>query len=168
MNPVVEKILESGLIDKTVVAMMEKSGALPEGSSEKVKESLTNASRAVLRDFTDELYELISKEHDKAAQLRETLLDLRTLRWPVDLSIQAVDGEGTYKTVGHLRAMVDTGGHYYARIQDIGKNDIVPGFHLVRYTEDNKVQREMVLETREMYLDDKPVCYLITTGPMSK
>jgi len=169
MNPVVDMVLESGLIDKAAVELLEKSGTLPEGSSDKVKETILDASRATLRQFADDLFDLITKEHDKAAQLRETVLDLRTLRWPVDLSLQAINPEtGNYKTQSFFKAMVDHQGRYYVRTQDSTLQDLMPGRHLVRYHESNKILREVIETAREMYLDDKQVCYLVTTVPEPK
>lgn len=169
MNPVVEKILSAGLIDRTVVSMFEKSGALPEGSSEKVKEGMINASRTALREFADELYELITEEQDKAAELRETVLDLKSLKWPVEIHIQ--DGDElrqVFSTVLYLRAMQDLSGRYYVRTQDVNKDDLVPGMHVIKYDSvggKDKVSREIINEVREMFVDDKPVCYLISTNP---
>lgn len=166
MNTVVEKIIESGLIDKTVIQLLEKSGAVPEGTSDLVKGNMLNASRATLREFADELYDLISKENNKAAQLRETVLDLKSLSWPVDLSLQSKSDEtGLFKTRCFLKAMIDHQGKYYIRVTDADTKELVPGNHLVRYHESNKILREVITEVREMYLDDKQVCFMVTTVP---
>lgn len=169
MNPVVEKILESGLIDKAAVELLEKSGALPEGSSQKVSETMLDASRATLRQFADDLFDLIEKEQEKAGQLRETVLDLGSLRWPVDLALQAKSEDtGLYRTQLFLKAMVDHQGHYYIRTQDVALHDLVPGRHLVRYHESNKIIREVIDSAIELYLNDKQICFLVTVSPEPK
>lgn len=159
MNPLTEKVLQSGLIDKAMVEMMEKMGFLPEGASDKVKEdALKNAPLASLHKLADEMAYLLEKEHE----LRETHLGLKTLKWPAVIS---VEDKGGSVIVKYLQCMMDEMGRYYVRFADVKKEWFIPGYILTRMNgKQGEHTREEITEVQPLFIDDKPICYQVSVN----
>lgn len=146
-NPLAEKILKSGLIDKATASLMEKFGLLEEGASDTVNEdNLKNATREKLEEITETLAEEIEKQH----ALRETYLDLERLRWPAVVNV--LSGE----TVLHeaVSAVVDRQGRYYFRFQDVDLEWFCPGRFLSKVGNGSP---ETIIESQVLYIEEKPV-----------
>lgn len=157
MKPIIEKVLESGLVDKGTAQLMELWGYLPEGAADKVNEDkLKNATHDTLHKLANDLAVEVEKEH----ALRETYLDLERLKWPVlILSISKPAGhDASEKLAGPITAIIDRMGRYYFRIQDVKEEWFVPGFHLVRETGEEKV-----LQSQVLYVGDQGVCIQVAT-----
>jgi hypothetical protein len=151
VNPLTEKVLRSGLIDKATAELMERFGILEEGASEKVDEDvLKNATREKLVAITESLAIEVEREN----RIKETYLDLERIRWPVTLSLG--DREGNFRA---LSAVIDRQGRYYFRFQDVDTKWFVPGYHIQR---DDKTRVETVLEVQTLYIEDKPVAVQVT------
>lgn len=148
MSDLSKKILESGLIDEATARMMEKWGVLDEGSADLAKKAtLKDATREELIQFAED----IGEEVDKQRRLKETMLDLNHLRWPVKLSLAPPRGlEG--RPVGSFTAVVDRMGRYYFRPQEVRafEKDLIPGRQLMN--EDAQVMT--ILEVTPLYVGE--------------
>lgn len=171
MKPLTEKILKSGIIDKHTAALMEHYGMLPEGATEKVNEdALKGATQAQLVKLADDLMD----EVERANALRETVLDLERLRWPVE--VKAIRGHRpgdplTDKSIfiaGGIVGVIDRQGRYYFRIQDVNEEWFVPGYEMERnVTVDGRkieFRKETILEAQKLFIDDNPVCIQVTAS----
>lgn len=156
MKPIVEKVLESGLVDRATAQLMEQWGYLPDGSADKVKEdALKGATQATLRDLANNLAVEVEKEH----ALRETYLDLERIRWPADVvGITIGSGEVEVALAGKLPAVMDRMGRYYFRIQDVKEEWFVPGYILHR-----EKAEEKILQSQVLYIGEQGVCIQVTT-----
>lgn len=157
MNRLVEKVLQSGLIDKSAAELLERMGLLDEGASEKVDEDkLKDATKLKLLEITEELAIEVEREH----KIKETYLDLERLRWPVEIS-------SIFKSeifvAGDFTGLLDRQGRYYFRIQDVRPEWFVTGYVLKRK---GRGKYESILEAQELYIDDKVVALQITTAEM--
>lgn len=161
LKPIAKKVLESGLIDKSMAELMEKWGHLPEGSSELVNED-------ALKDVTkDHLYKLASElatEVDKEHALRETNLDLDRIRWATKVNIRT--GSGIVAV--DLDAVMDRMGRYYFRHADVREEWFVPGYYIERQVgrpHDEKPQTliEVIIERQVLFIGESPVCYQVAT-----
>jgi len=87
MKPIVQKILESGLVNKHTALLMEKWGTLDRGASELVgKEDLREASESTLMKFVEELDSLIEEEYRNNHETRLSIalgepFLVQPLRW---------------------------------------------------------------------------------------
>lgn len=162
MKPIVEKVLKSGLIDRSMAELMEKYQLLPEGAAEQVKE----ATREQMAKVVAEVVELAEQD----SIIKETRFDLERLRWPV--SIKEIRGRphddptlgpaGNKFIAGKLVGVIDRMGRYFFRIQDVREEWFVPGFTLQREGKSyNEV--EEILEVQKLYIDDQPVAVQVTT-----
>lgn len=153
MNPLTEKVLKSGLIDKATAELMEKFGMLEEGAASKVEENiLKNATKEKLEQIT----EALAEEVERQQTLRETYLDLNRLRWPVKVSVW----NGLSKVVDHdIDAVIDREGRYYFRAQDVDEHWFVPGYVIVRKGK----KRETILESQKLFIDETAVCLQVQT-----
>lgn len=160
MKPLVEKMLNSGLVDKATTKIMEQWGLLPDGSVDKTREdALKNATREHLLQLAEDL----ATEVEKTNSLRETSLELDKIRWPAEVSI--MDEAGGYK-VQWLQCVVDRMGRYYFRIQDVDKSWFIPGFTLARKIADGVMVthvREMITESQVLFVNDVEVCVQVST-----
>lgn len=156
MNPLTEKVLKSGLVDKATAELMERFGILEEGASEKVDENvLKNATREKLVAITESLAVEVEREH----KIRETYLDLERLRWPVRVSVYpSQDSSTTLRPGDPISAVIDRQGRYYFRYQDVNVSWFVPGYELMR-----EGKKETILEAQTLYIEDKPVAVQVTT-----
>jgi hypothetical protein len=157
MKPIIEKVLESGLVDKGTAQLMELWGYLPDGASDKVNEDkLKNATQETLTKLANELATEVEKEH----ALRETYLDLERLKWPVsDIAITKDGGSGTFDIIAEkLVAVVDRMGRYFFRIQDVKEEWFVPGYTLSR-----RSGPEKILQAQVLYVGEQGVCLQVTT-----
>lgn len=162
MNPLTEKVLRSGLIDKAMVELLEKSGSLPEGSTDKVKEdALKDASIGVLTRLADDMAVLMEREQ----KIRETYLDLKNLKWPAVIWIGT--SSGASRASGPFTAMMDGMGRYFIRFQDAKKEDFVIGAPVRRERGQEIVvdgPEEILSECQVLYVDQKPVCYQLSVA----
>jgi len=161
MKPLIEKVLESGLVDKATAKLMESWGYLPDGASDKVNEDkLKGATQETLTKLAGDLATEVEKEH----ALRETYLDLERLRWPVtDISLKkptSIDGPALLAE--RLVAVVDRMGRYFFRIQDVKEEWFVPGHYLVRESGEEKI-----LQSQVLYVGEQGVCIQVTTSHSS-
>jgi hypothetical protein len=155
MKETTQKILESGLVDETVILMLEKLGTLPDGASEIAKKAtLKEATRDQLMKFGEELGEAIDKER----RLRETMLDLNQLRWPTEVHIFSHGRE----VARHVVCIIDRMGRFYFRHQDVKKEWFVPGYQM-RRTENDTMRMETILEVSELYTGDQVAAIQVST-----
>lgn len=165
LKPIVKTVLESGLVEKHQIEMMERWGFLDPGAAELVKEDkLQNATREQLTKLAEE----IGTEVDKARTLRETQLDIDRLRWPTIVSIKK-DASGGFEQVAYkITALIDRMGRLYFRSQDVDKSWFVPGYIICREVAsgDRLIHKnETILESGPLYVDDSVVCIQVTTTP---
>jgi hypothetical protein len=167
MKPIVQKVLESGLIDKGTADLMEIWGYLPHGASESVNEgALADATQEKLKNLAKDLGNAIEKEH----HLRETYLDLERLRWPATVYIgfpkEAYNGGSKLTTtLAHttpLQAVMDRMGRYYFRIQDVDEKWFVPGFILSRESP-RGLREEMITQSQVLYSGVQGICVQVST-----
>jgi hypothetical protein len=156
MNALTEKVLKSGLIDKSVAELMERQGILPEGSAEKVDE---NALKDATREKLIAITESLAVEVEREQRIKETYLDLERLRWPVRIFIATPDLPNQQHT-SWLDAVIDRQGRYYFRSQDVDVTKLVPGYLLVR---DGKKTKETILEVQPLFIEDSVVAIQVTT-----
>ncbi len=157
-KPIIKKILESGLVDKATIQMMEKWGTLPPGSSDLVKEdALKDATQDVLLNLASDLSDIIEKEHT----IRETALDLERIRWPATVTITNPEGMKVIAT--DIPSVMDRMGRYYFRLNDVPESWLVPGYLLVRRLDSKRVSHEYITEYGKLYSNDKPVCFQVST-----
>jgi len=158
MKPIIEKVLSSGLVDRSTAQLMEKWGYLPEGSADKTKEdALKNATHEVLTNLANDLATEVEKEH----ALRETYLDLERLKWPVSFTGIYKPRPGQDEVIAgtsSLIAVVDRMGRYYFRIQDVKEEWFVPGYLIMKGAE-----KEKILQAQILYIGDQGVCIQVTT-----
>lgn len=158
MSELTDKILKSGLVDEATAQLMERWGYLPEGAAELTKhEELKNATREKLVEFA----EAVGEEVDKHRRLKETMLDLNQLRWPVlikSIRGQTELGRQAWLT-GGITAVVDRMGRYYFRPQDIQPGWLVPGNTLEFDKNDTTSRRilfmtQTILEVTELFVGE--------------
>lgn len=155
MSELADKFLRSGLIDKHTAALLEKYSIIEPGEAEKVPEGnpLAEATKAQLTKLAEEL----AFEAEKDQALKETILDLEKLRWPVTVTIinpQSITGNVAV-SVG---AVIDRMGRYYFRAQDVKEAWFVPGY-VIR----TKGKAETIIEVTPLYIGDALVCYQVST-----
>lgn len=164
MSDLLKKILESGLVDEATAKLMEKWQALPEGSAELAEgkaESLSASTKKVLTKFAED----VGYEVEKQRKLKETVLDLQQLKWPVSAMI--VDPRGDVKTF--VSGLLDRFGRYYFRPQDVMKEWFVPGFTLCRQVTNSPsvlgpgTLSETILEVTELYAGDQVIAIQVST-----
>ena len=167
LKPIVQKVLESGLVDKGAAELMELWGYLPHGASESVNEdALKNATQEKLSSMAKELANAVETEH----HLRETYLDLERLRWPATVFIGfprgAYDGNSKLTTtLAHdtpLQAVMDRMGRYYFRLQDVDEKWFVPGFILSRESP-RGFREEMITQSQILYVGNQGICVQVST-----
>ena len=148
VSALTKRVLESGLIDESMAAMMEQWGTLPEGASQYVNnDALKNVTRQQLAVLTEKL----SIEIDKQRSIKETNLDLNRLKWPV--SLRVIDPNSTSSLSRRsVTAMRDRIGRYFFRTEDAKSNKIIPGFLLEN---DETKEREVVAEVSPLYVGEE-------------
>lgn len=153
MSQLTTKVLNSGLIPKAVVQLMEIAGSLPLGSSDRVHENaFSDATSEVLKLFATELGDLMETK-----PLKETHLDLKNFKWPITVTIENSRGEEVANTV----AVTDSLGNYFFRYDESKKEWFVPGFTIQKKSL-NPVDKDMISESQVLYVGEEPVCYLVT------
>ncbi len=165
MKSLTEKILKSGLIDKHTAQIMERWGQLPEGASDIVQENaLENATKEQLARLAEEIAEEVETE----SRIKETSLDLNTLRWPktVRRIVRPNREAGALSTVGSiiaydLSAVVDRMGRFYFRAQDVIKEWFVPGFVIEHDIAGKPVSNE-ILEVTELFVGETIVAIQVS------
>lgn len=150
MNSIVEKVLSSGLIDRSMAELMEKYQLLPEGAAEQVKD----ATREQMTKIVNEVVELSEKDHI----VKETRFDLERLRWPARIHT-SMPSTPNKQHSPWLDVVVDRMGRYYVRMQDFKEEWFIPGFLL--YPSGQPVQE--ILEVQKLFIDETPVCVQIAT-----
>lgn len=152
MSQLTEKILRSGLVDKHTAALMEKYGLLEEGSTEKVNEdALKGATRAQLERLAEDL----AVEAEREFALKETMLDLSQLRWPVTVRVNS-DGVKS----APMSALIDRMGRYYFRPQDVNKSWFVPGYSIDR----DGYLPQTIIESTELFVGDQVVAIQVSVS----
>lgn len=159
MKTLVEKMLNSGLVDKATAKIMEQWGLLPEGSVDKTKEdALKNATKEELLKLAEDL----ATEAERAHLIRETSLDLDRIRWPAEVNIIA---KGEY-VAQSVQAVVDRMGRYYFRSQDVQPEWFVPGYVVKRKVAEGNAltfTEEYITESQMLFVGEQPVCIQVTT-----
>lgn len=150
MKPIVEKVLKSGLIDRSMAELMEKYQLIPEGSADQVRE----ATREQMEKVVAEVVELAEKD----SIVKETRFDLERLRWPVKVHTSLSSDPGKMKSPW-VDGVIDRMGRYFFRVQDVREEWFIPGMILWR---DGRKQEE-ILEVQKLYIDDQPVAVQVTT-----
>jgi hypothetical protein len=170
MRPLTRKILESGLIDVATATLMERWGALPEGAAALAADkTIETATRAQLVRMADE----IGEEAEKALKLRESLLDLDKIKWPVHLSIykptsrvglefSSADILLGDRVETNITAVIDRAGRYYFRPSDIQSNSLIPGYVIVR--EHRQGFFETILEVTELFVGSDVAAIQVSTN----
>lgn len=146
MSQLTEKILRSGLVDKHTAALMEKYGLLEEGSSEKVND---DALKGATKEQLEKLAEDLAVEAEREFALKETMLDLNQLRWPVTVVITSPSG---LTHVDSITALVDRMGRYYFRPRDVSMSQLTLGHELVVYP---SMKKETIVEVTELFAGDQ-------------
>jgi hypothetical protein len=160
VSELTKELLESGLVDESMVAMMERWGTLPEGSTQYVNnDALKEATRAQLTQLTEK----IAVEVEKRRRIRETNLDLNRLRWPINVYISDTSTKRTGSRDEWLRflneshskftAMRDRMGRYFFRPDDlrITRSKVVPGFYIINA---DTGAEEVVAEVDALYVGE--------------
>ena len=150
MNSTIEKVLRSGLIDRSMAELMEKYQLLPEGAAERVKE----ATREQMKKVAEEVVELAEKE----ALIKETRFDLERLRWPVSVYTSLPDASGRMLSPW-VEGVIDRMGRYFFRVQDVKEEWFIPGYILQKAGKPT----EEILEVTKLYIDEQPVAVQVTT-----
>ncbi len=167
MKPIVETVLKSGLIDRSMASLMEHFGMLPEGSAEQTNEgALEGAGREKLLKVAEDIASAIEREH----QVRETALDLERMRWPaiVGLAVRRTDDYGDVEQADYrflltdLPAAVDRMGRYFFRVKDIPDDKcLVPGNAIIKKVNGKNVA-ELILQSQQLFLGENPVCWQVS------
>jgi hypothetical protein len=161
MNPTIEKVLRSGLIDRSMAELMEKYQLLPDGAAEQVQE----ATREQMQKVVEEVVEMAEKD----AIIKETRFDLERLRWPVTVATRPQTESGTRQSASpplspYIDGVIDRMGRYYFRVQDVREEWFIPGFLLFKKAHDaSKFGPEEILEVQKLFIDDAPVAVQVTT-----
>ena len=159
---VVEKVVKSGLVDRHTVALMERWGMLPEGSTESVPDLIRRLAKEQLSQLADDLEQEIERE----MAMRETRLDLDRLRWPVEVDVFHGDQEQVAFLA--LRGVTDRMGKYYFRPEDVRTEEaIAPGMWIVLRTGGVPEAPEEVLEVQPLYVGNAVVCLQVTVRSQS-
>lgn len=160
LKPSTQKVLESGLVDRSMIELLEKWGNLPHGASDLVKE---DALKDVTKDHLYQLANELGAEVEKEHVLRETYLDLERIRWPTVVSIFAGPSIESNLLVDKLAAVMDRMGRYYFRIQDVKDIWFVPGYVLHRKVDSENEKVETITEKQVLYVNEQPVCIQVST-----
>lgn len=150
MNSTIEKVLRSGLIDRSMAELMEKYQLLPEGAAEQVRE----ATREQMKKVAEEVVELAEQE----ALIKETRFDLERLRWPVNVYTALPDSVNRMHSPW-VEGVIDRMGRYFFRVQDVKEEWFVPGYILQK----SGKRTEEILEVTKLYIDEQPVAIQVTT-----
>jgi hypothetical protein len=160
---IIDKVLESGLVDKATAELMEHFGYIAPGSAEKVNEDkLKDSTKEHLTKLANELAVEVEKEN----ALRETYLDLERIRWPVTINIIA-KGSTTLENGAELQGVMDRMGRYYFRIQDVDPSWFAPGFIIRRSTPKGPVM-ETIWQSQTLYIGEVGVCVQVSVDPEKK
>jgi hypothetical protein len=102
MRPITKKILESGLLDKHVAAMLARWGAIDQEEYNNPSSRKQFETKEQLERFAEELDELIDKENEI---MRETPLDMPLSGELLRFMTQGMAGQafqGRWDQMGHL------------------------------------------------------------------
>ena len=152
MKPIVKKIIESGLVEKSAIQLMEKWGQIDRGSSELVgAHDLRTAAENSLTEFAEEVEELIEKDRE---EIRETRLAIQVSE-PVLATWLYADGQGGLYEGASVVMFKDTMGNFLFPIVEDSR--IYPGA-VFQTTEGT---RWTVLTKERLFVGDHP--YAIQT-----
>ena len=125
MTEIMEKIMKSGIIEKSAVELLEQWGYIKPGSASLVDEDkLKDATVATLTNMAKDLsYEIV-----KERLLKEGRLEVDSLRWPVVVSIyETVQNSLASKLLADsINALIDSFGRYYFRYEDVKESWFKP------------------------------------------
>jgi hypothetical protein len=162
MRSIVTKILGSGLIDKHTALLLEKWGCVPVGKS------ITPISEEAMRERLTELVEDLASVLEQDYVLKETSLDLDTLKWPTRIEFIIKRFASDRKVIaGGIPALIDKAGNLYVRVQDVSAEWFVPGYIIERECVSLSTplrvitSKEEILECDTLYLGDDPICHKI-------
>lgn len=164
MSDLTKKILESGLVDVATAKLLEKWQALPEGSAE-LAEGKAERLQVVTQEVLTQFAEDVGEEVEKQRRLRETSLDLATMKWPVNAMIANPLGDVTMFVSG----LVDRFGRYFFRPQDVMKEWFIPGYKLCRQAPSSMQGAEIgtltetIIEVSELYVGDQVIAIQVST-----
>lgn len=155
MNTLSKLMLESGLIDEAMAKMFQRYGIIDETASEATKRSsMESATRDELVRFADR----VEEEVEKRRKIRESMLDLNQIRWPVMVSIY--DGD---KYLAQITGVIDRLGRYYFRAQDVKRAWFSPGFTFFRVEHSGDIGREAILEVTELSIGEEVAAIQVST-----
>lgn len=164
MSDLTRKILESGLVDEATARLLEKWQAIPDGFADLAK-GKEGRLAAVTQEVLQKLAQDVEDEVENQRRLKETVLDLQQLKWPVNAII--IDRKGDVQTF--VSGLMDRFGRYYFRPQDVMKEWFVPGFVLCRQVANQpKVLEpgtisETILEVTELFAGDQVIAIQVST-----
>jgi hypothetical protein len=163
MSELTNKILESGLVDEHTAVLMEKWGYLPEGAAAIAKDKENILKNATKEQLT-KLAEGIGEEVERKLRLKESMLDLDKIRWPVVVDIWKGTAVVAHKIVG----VIDRMGRYYFRPADVQMGWFVPGYTIARSVvsgsiDTSKNHIETILESTELYLNEQVMAIQVST-----
>ena len=160
MSDLTKKILESGLVDEHTAALMERWGYLPEGAAAIAKDKSEELQKAT-REQLSRLAEEIGTEVERRLKLKESMLDMEKIRWPVMVDIW--NGIRTTKVAHAVTGVIDRMGRYYFRPLDVEMVWFRPGFHICRFKGETQPVYETILESTELYMEDQVMAIQVTT-----
>lgn len=159
MKAIVSKILKSGLVEKHTAQLLEQWGSLPDGSTELVK-------NVTIQDLTEaqliRLVEDISEELESSLSVKETVLDLDKLQWPVEVSVIEYDKKGNYRSEAKVSAVEDNMGNMYFRADEAPLKLLIPGNYVCRANVSDLKKLQTIASVDPMYMDQTPICYRVT------
>jgi len=165
MKPIVQKVLESGLIDQATADLMDRFRMLPEGASQLVRENaLKDATQSSLRSLAESLAVEVEKEH----KIRETYLDLERIRWPATVTFAEMQKpfDPAFPLYMFLAEDVvgvqDRMGRLYFRIDEVRGPWLKPGNKILRKKAgDSAMTATTILESQQLFIDDQPACWQV-------
>lgn len=153
MKPIVQKIIESGLVDRHAVQLMEKWGQIDRGASELVgTKDLRAATETSLTQFAEEIEDLIDRDRE---ELRETRLAIQVgepilAQW-MYAQTESSDGAKVSMYVGGKIVLFrDNMGNFMFPLSAEGQ--VYPG----AVFQTNDETRWTILRSEKLYVGDHP------------
>lgn len=155
MSKIAEALVTSGLLDKSVIDMLDMMGVMDFDRGSHDPEHITIAKDSIIKLVTT-LESVLAEAENKIP--KETMLDLPNLKWPETVAIYSKHSKSYVEA--NISCVTDGVGNYFFRKEDIEEHILAPG--RILETSPSKKNR-LILETSPIYINDKLVCFKVYT-----
>lgn len=151
MKPISKKVLESGLIDKNAIQLLERWGNLPAGTSERIRSDVTKEQ---LKKFSEELSALIEAE----PILRETDLSLQYVTEQRRIAI------GTEEGIQVLMCGISKMGNLLFKPQSVRRSWLTVGNDVLfpdGIGDSKEIMNGQIVDVSEVFVESDLIAYRV-------